>query len=512
MVYENRQTSLKENMKRVHLNIMANYASRLWGIISVFVFVPIYIRLLGIESYGILGFQTVILTFLYMADAGLGASFTRETARSEDKAYLGDLLYSLERVYLSICTFLIIGMILLAPVISGHWLRADKIPHASLTCYIAMIGICVPLQVFINLYSGGLMGLQKQTTANGLQISFSMVRSGLVIIPLTLSPNLFTYFSWQIGVTLLFLCLYRRTTWRAIYSARKPSFRWPYIRAIAKFSMGMMGMAIISSLNTQIDKVVVSKMLALKDFAHYALAAMLAQAPSLMVLPIAVAVLPQLVRLSEKKSRTELLGVYQTYSFVIAALASMIGLLLFFFPFEIVFMWTRNQELAYSIQHVVRILALGDVFLSFQVMPYHLAIAHGHNLTSLRLGIVCAICMVPAMVLCIHLMGVAGAAFPWLTMNFVGFLVLGFLLMRKFLPGDFWQWFFRTNVVPLVICFGLGSFAKMIPVRSPMNRFSGMIIPTITGLVMVLVLGAVFKLVYLFPGDCAGMRRKDINE
>ena len=42
-------------------NILANYVGRIWGIISVFLFVPFYVKLLGIESYAVISFYMVIL-------------------------------------------------------------------------------------------------------------------------------------------------------------------------------------------------------------------------------------------------------------------------------------------------------------------------------------------------------------------------------------------------------------------------------------------------------------------
>lgn len=35
-------------------NILANYIGKIWGIISVFVFVPFYIKLLGINSNAVI--------------------------------------------------------------------------------------------------------------------------------------------------------------------------------------------------------------------------------------------------------------------------------------------------------------------------------------------------------------------------------------------------------------------------------------------------------------------------
>ena len=89
-------------------NIIANYIGKIWGIISVFLFVPFYIKLLGIESYAVINFYTVVLTIMYFADGGLSATLNREIARTTDKKYIGNMLFTIEKVYLAICLFIII--------------------------------------------------------------------------------------------------------------------------------------------------------------------------------------------------------------------------------------------------------------------------------------------------------------------------------------------------------------------------------------------------------------------
>jgi O-antigen/teichoic acid export membrane protein len=48
-------------MNEVIKNIIANYVGKIWGIISVFVFVPFYINILGIESYAVINSDKCII-------------------------------------------------------------------------------------------------------------------------------------------------------------------------------------------------------------------------------------------------------------------------------------------------------------------------------------------------------------------------------------------------------------------------------------------------------------------
>ena len=42
---------------------------------------PFYVRLLGIEAYGVIGFYQALTSFFYLFDFGLGDTFCREAAR-----------------------------------------------------------------------------------------------------------------------------------------------------------------------------------------------------------------------------------------------------------------------------------------------------------------------------------------------------------------------------------------------------------------------------------------------
>jgi O-antigen/teichoic acid export membrane protein len=154
---------------RVNRNIAANYLGKLWGIASVYAFVPIYIELLGIESYGVIAFQGVLLAILWIADSGLTPAFSREAARSDDLPYLRNVLCAMERVYLSICLAVAIGMLLCSGWIANSWLKTPThVASDELQVSIALMSIGIACQLAMSLYFGGLMGRQKQVLANGL--------------------------------------------------------------------------------------------------------------------------------------------------------------------------------------------------------------------------------------------------------------------------------------------------------------------------------------------------------
>ena len=65
----------------IQRNILFNMIGRAWGFVSTYVFVPLYLKFLGIEAYGLVGFYSTLLGVLAFADMGFTATLNREMAR-----------------------------------------------------------------------------------------------------------------------------------------------------------------------------------------------------------------------------------------------------------------------------------------------------------------------------------------------------------------------------------------------------------------------------------------------
>ena len=65
----------------IRRNITANFVGRAWGVVSVYIFIPLYLKFLGVEAYGLVGFYATLMGVLAFADMGLTATLNREMAR-----------------------------------------------------------------------------------------------------------------------------------------------------------------------------------------------------------------------------------------------------------------------------------------------------------------------------------------------------------------------------------------------------------------------------------------------
>ena len=442
------------------LNVVANYAGKLWGIASVYVFVPIYVRLLGMDAYGLIAVNSIVLAILFIADAGLSSAFAREAARAEPGQVLLDLLTTVERALLSILVAIGVVFMLAAPLIASSWLSSTHtVPPEHVRQCLWLMGIAFIPQIAMSLYFGGLMGLQRQVSANLLWTAFSVARSGLVVIPIFFLPDVRLFFAWQALASISMMLLMRHVLRRHISQPLRAAshqkvrghFSWPALRAIRAYAVGMLGMSVISALNTQMDKLVVSKMLPLNEFALYSLASTLAQIPFILTLPIAAALLPRFTNLlNQPHRRDDLTRLYRDASYYIACIGAIAGLGLCLFIPDVFSLWIRGQSINAETLNAARLLALGSMLMTLQMAPYQLALAHGHQATNLRIGTFMTVVSVPLQILLTSRYGVLGAAIPWLILNLVAFVYLGVILNRKFPLVPLHHWLFIDNLLPIM--------------------------------------------------------------
>jgi O-antigen/teichoic acid export membrane protein len=450
----------KSHGPRLGLNVVANYAGKLWGIASIYVFLPIYVRLLGIDAYGLIAFNAIVLTILYIADAGLSSSFAREAAKTGPGQELLDLLTSIERALFCILSIVGAVFILITPFISSNWLNSTEgVSHEQVEQSLWIMGFAVIPQISMSLYFGGLMGLQRQVSANLLWTGFSIVRSGLVVIPIYFVPDIRVFFIWQAIASVVMLLVMRQVLRshviapipRTSHHEIRGNFSWSALGAIRDYAAGMLGLSIIASLNTQMDKLVVSKMLPLKEFAEYSLASTLAQIPYILTLPIAVALLPRMTNLLQREDqRKELIDLYRTASYYIASIGAVTGLGLCLFMTDIFAIWLKGQSIGVDTLHAAMLLSVGSMLLTLQLTPFQLSLANGHQATSLRLGMVMLLISAPLLVSLIRYYGVLGAAIPWVILNLVAFIYLGVSLNKRFPLVSLSRWFLEDNVPPVL--------------------------------------------------------------
>jgi len=442
----------------IRQNIIANIMARAWGFISVYLFVPLYLKFLGIEAYGLVGFYSTLLGVLAFADMGFTATLNREMARlsvrKDSAGEMRDLLRTYESTYLCISSVLALIIWTLAPLIAEHWLHSEVLQPHEMATAISLMGVAIAFQMPSGLYIGGLMGLQLQVRANFLQIAWGIFRGfGAVLVLWLFSPTIIAFALWQLISNAVYYFFARLSLWRVLSfspSQPHPHFKWPVFRNTWRYAAGMAGMAIASTLLIQTDKLVVSKMLSLEMLGYYTLAGALASVPIMLASPIASAVFPRLTGLVAVDDRNGLTRLYHRTCVLVSVAIIPAGLTIALFAGECIFAWTGSAITAQRAGLVASLLLAGQIMQAITLVPYYLALAHGNIKLNLQIGIVSVILFAPLVIFLIMKYGLLGGGISWVVMNLCTLPPYMYIHHRRFLPGELQKWCMRDVALPLL--------------------------------------------------------------
>lgn len=197
-------------MNTIKKNIIANFLGSIWIALMNLAFVPLYIHFLGIESYGLVGFFSMLLGIFSLLDMGLSSTMSFEMARlsaQEGRSQeMKDLARTLEIPYWAIGLLLAFAVVFLAPWIASRWVQAKNIAPETVKLAVILMGLCIGFHWPMNFYSGGLIGLQQQVLLNAINISIATLRGlGSVFILWLISPCIESFFFGKLSFLLQIL-------------------------------------------------------------------------------------------------------------------------------------------------------------------------------------------------------------------------------------------------------------------------------------------------------------------
>jgi O-antigen/teichoic acid export membrane protein len=443
-------------MSGLKRNIVANFVGKIWSAGLTFLLIPFYIKYLGIESYGLIGFYSTLLASFGIIDQGLTTTLNRELARSKaikkDSKHIRDLVFTLESIYWIVSLFISLIIMLLSPTISTHWIKSQVLNKDVINHAVILMGVVLAFQAPIGMYIGGLLGLEKQVTLNVILIITSTIRSaGVLLAFIWFKPTIEVFFIWQAASCLFQVLIMRIALWRFLpkYPGRA-IFSIEQLRYIGKFALGMTGVGLVGFFLSQIDKVVLSKLLPLKEYGFYILAFNVTSILSLFVAPISYAVFPKFSSYISLKQNNELKKVYDNASRLVTTIICPIALFLLFFSSDILVLWTKNIEAAKATTQILRLMSIATLLNCLINIPTMLLMANGNTKYILIQNTIAAFIFLPLLLWFAPRYGGSGAALIWLLLN-VAYLIISVpIIIRTFFKGQIFNWFLKDILSPML--------------------------------------------------------------
>ncbi|MGA2018991.1 MAG: oligosaccharide flippase family protein [Candidatus Sulfotelmatobacter sp.] len=438
------------------LDLAANLTGSAWAMLVQLACVPLYIRFMGVESYGLIGFYWILQAMLQVLDLGLSPTMNREMARysvhPEKAGEARDLVRTLEVGYWTVGVAIGVVIVVAAPSIATHWIKAGSFPIRSIRQAVTLMGVLSFLQWPLSFYQSGLLGLRRQVLFNAIRISQATIAYGGAILVLWLfSPTVQAFFLWQAIASAGQVLLVATFLWKSLPPADgAPRFDFSLMRGIWRFAAGVSGITVFALILTQADKVISSKVFSLKVFGYYTLAGMFGTGLSLIIGSVFNAIYPRFTALAAVGDEEGLKHLYHFCTQLMAVLILPIAAMLALFSSEILLLWTRNAEVARSAGPIATILVLGTALSGLIVLPYTLQLAYGWTSITLKIAAFLTVLAVPAMWFMATHYGPVGVAFVWLGLHSANLLLELPLTHRRLLRHEMSRWLFHDIVPPLL--------------------------------------------------------------
>lgn len=500
--------------------LISNYGSRLWSMISVFIFIPLYIRFLGSENYGLIGFYALLLGIISFADSGMSSAIIKEFSQEYTSNYKYSVFRHLEKYYVLVCVVICIIIFFSSSFIVDHWITAKGISRGNLIYYVRLIGFGVTTQLISSLYFGALFALNNQIKSNILQLLWSFSKSALVIfLFIIFSKSIELYFIWQLVCNVTYVLILRLFIIKklkrdsGIQMLRTEFNKLPL--HITKYIGGMIFIAIISAINIQADKLITSSMFDLSTFGFYNIASSLSQIPVILATPLAAFVFPLFSKYSNSqiKNYNKLtLIIFNKVFYLINLLVILATIVILFYTKEILLLWTKKSIPDYLLNTIAfdaKILILGSLFLALQFPLYYLLLSKGKTKYTIYQGVIQLFIGLPLLFFFSNKYGLRGVPIPWLLINFASLVYLFYIVSKFYLKFNTHSFYKNILIGPIFITVVINSIIYLCYKYSEFNFIPYIILASLLSLtVSVLLFNKVerqgllsYKHLYNFPNE-----------
>jgi O-antigen/teichoic acid export membrane protein len=437
-------------------NLIANYIGQGWRFLISLAFVPLYIKYLGVEAYGLIGIFAMLQAWLGLLDMGMKPALGREMARFSAGANglqsIWDLLRSVEIIFGAIAVLVSLAVWLASGWLAADWVRAEKLPIESVAQAFVLMGAVTSLQFVESIYTSTLAGLQRQVLQNGVASLMVTVRAlGAVGVLAWVSPTISAFFMWQGLISLASVAFFASATYRALPAPpRRARFSLPSLTGIWTYAAGMTGITLMGIMLTQIDKLMLTRLLTLESFGFYALAGLISGSLYALTSPVVTAVYPRLAELVAKGDSVTLCRTYHQGAQLVTVVMGSAAIVLMTQADQMLQVWTGDDFLTKQVAPLVIVLALGTLLNGLSWIPFQLQFAYGWTSLALKINVVAVLVLIPAIVWVVPRYGAIGAAWIWVAVN-AGYVFIAMHFMhRRVLQNEKWTWYREDIFMPLV--------------------------------------------------------------
>lgn len=475
-------------------NLIANYLNVGWVALMGFAFIPLYVKYLGVEAYGLIGLFVVLQVWLNLLDVGLSPTLSREMARFQGGEHnprsIRRLLRTVEIIAAGFMLLIMAGVGIGSGWLAEHWVKSSSLSTETVTHAMRWMGLIGGLGFLEGIYRSAVIGLQRQVFLSALTSGVATFKGlGALVLIMFVSPRIELFFAWQAACSLTMLLSLRALVYATLPpSPERAGFDLGALKNIRSFASGVFLTTLLATMLTQSDKFILTGMLTLAEWGHYSLAVVSAGALGLLYQPIYQVWLPRMSELVAAARQQELAAFFHLGSQLVVVIIGSAAAVAITQADTLLFVWTGDRQLAASFDTIFRLLVLGNMLNALLAVPYGLQLANGWTSLGVRANAIAVLVLVPALLLVVPAYRGIGAALLWVGLN-LGYLLIGMHFMfSRLMVQEKWTWFRADLLQPLMASFVTATVLHW-AVPLPDGRVSGFFMVVATGLAVLAASG-----------------------
>lgn len=438
-------------------NILSSYISQIYIIfISIFI-LPFYIKYMGAEAYGLVGFFAMLQAVFALLDFGLRPTISRQTAQynggSLTKLDFRRLFRALNIIFILIAVLGGLILLILSEKIVSNWLKLENLNPDDVLFAVQVMAVSVSLRWMTGLFRGVISGFEKIVW---LSISNSLVatlRFPLVLVYMYyFGFTVKSFFIYQLFVAILEFTLLTFKSYSLLPTLNiNEVIGWSLAptKPFIGFALSIAFTSSVWIIVTQLDKFVLSGILPLSEYGYFSLAVLVSAGVIQISAPISGSIMPRMAKLQAEGKFNEIQNIYLNSTQFISVVVVTAGIVLAGVAEPFLFAWTNDINLAKNAAPILTLYALGNALLALSAFPYYLQYTKGNLKYHLIGNIILVLTLIPTIIWAAKNYGGVGAGWVWFITQAAYLIFWVSYIHIKIEPGINLKWF--MSFVPALV-------------------------------------------------------------
>ncbi|RYY52527.1 MAG: hypothetical protein EOO09_21165 [Chitinophagaceae bacterium] len=401
-------------------NLSANMVAGLAGPLVSIVFTPFYIRKLGIDGFGAVGFFAILAVVVQLFAQGINTTLERRAAaklRLPSERESTQIFYgTLQMVYWAAALGVSAVVSVLSGFLTGYWKMENGLTSGDARLSIVMGGILISLNLLAGFYSSLFVGLGRQVFLSSVQTAAIFTQTLVSISLVALKPVPSSFIIGQaVSAAVAAVALGREAEKEVgwLKSGLRPDMK--HLKTEARLSMALMSVEALGVVITYIDRMLVAFFLpSWAGLGNYTVAQTGARGLGVLRGPLLQTFTPIILSWAAIDDFTAVRRKFWRIQTILMTLVGVLATVLVLTAKPVINLWLGNKNTAEAAGLPMSLLVAGSFLLVMSGPPYLVAVSRKYTRGVLVYNAASVVLMACAGPWCVGSFGLNGAASLWL--------------------------------------------------------------------------------------------------